>query len=89
MCPPFNLSAPGGAQGGEGWAALRPGPRQGKGGGTGTAARLFMETPAQLEPAMGTQEALSPPRVGGCPSLHPQQPRGSAGIRGHSAVSFL
>lgn len=67
MCPPFNLSAPGGAQGGEGWAALRPGPRQGKGGGTGTAARLFMETPAQLEPAMGTQEALSPPGLGAVP----------------------
>lgn len=73
MYPPFNLSAPGGTQRGEVWAALRPGPRQGKGGGAGTAARLFMETQAQLEPAMGTQEALSPPRARRCPSLHSQQ----------------
>lgn len=89
MCPQFNLSAPGGVQRGEGWAAPRPGPRQGKGGGAGIAAQLFMETPAQQEPATGAQEALSPPRAGGCLSLHPRQPRGSAGIRGHSGVSFL
>lgn len=34
---------------------------------------MFMGTPAQLGPAMGTQEALSPPRAGGCQSLQPQQ----------------
>lgn len=34
-CPPFNLSAPGGVQRGEGWAAPRPGPRQDKGRGAG------------------------------------------------------
>lgn len=56
-----------------GRAGQLPGLALGKRLGYRNSYPVVQGTPAQLGPAVGTQEVLSPLRTGGCLSFQPQQ----------------